>query len=311
MPSEPKPLSWEADLQADPYRCGRRLGSGGMSLVYEVEHRELGLTVALKLLRPELCEREALVTRFLNEAMCLRALSSEHVVRLLDAGYLDTGVPFLALERLTGRDLAQVIKACRRLAAPIAVDYALDACIGLAEAHARGLIHCDIKPANLFLAVPSRGRTRIKVLDFGIAEWVLRSGQPCTDAGGPGHLMGSPSYCSPEQFAQCQSLDARTDIWSLGLVLFEMLSGVSPFAETTMAGIRARLQQPVPSLQDICPDIEPGLAAVVERCLQKDRTRRFASIRELSAALRPFSSERRSAQRHRMSRAVESAVPQL
>lgn len=295
-----------AGAQLDNYRLGCRLGSGGMSWVYEAEHRELG-HVALKLLRSELCECDELVTRFLDEAACLRALSGEHVVRLLDAGCLENGVPFLALERLAGRDLAVVIKACRRLAAPVAVDYALAACDALAEAHSLGLIHCDVKPANLFLAASSGGQAQIKVLDFGIAEWVARPGLRGA-AGEPRSLMGSPSYCSPEQLAQCERLDARTDIWSLGLVLFEMLSGVSPFAQTPMAGICARLRQPAPRLRSVCPDIVSGLAAVVERCLQKDRDRRFASMEEVAHALRPFASARRPARAHRQSSVRIGAV---
>jgi len=282
-----------------------------MSLVYEAEHRALGGFVALKLLRSELCEHEELVTRFLSEASFLRALTGPHAVRVLDAGYLESGVPFLALERLAGRDLGQVIKACRRLAAPIAVDYALEACVGLAEAHVRGFIHCDVKPANLFVAAAPQGPARIKILDFGIAEWIEGCLPRCGAGAGPQRLMGSPAYCSPEQFEQLERLDARTDIWSLGLVLFEMLSGVCPFSQPTMAAIWARLQQPLPRLRSVCPDINPDLAAVVERCLEKDRNHRFASMKDLAEALRPFASERRPRPARPVARAVGAVAAQL
>lgn len=292
-------------MRLDIHRSRRPLGSGGMSVVYEADHRELGRVVALKLLLPELCEDGELVARFLDEATFLRALTGPHVVRLLDAGYLENGTPFLSLERLSGRDLSLVIRACGRLATPVAVDYTMEACAGLAEAHDRGIIHCDVKSANLFVAGSPSGLAQIKVLDFGVAEWSAGFAPRHAASTGRRGLMGSPAYCSPEQLAQSERLDARTDIWSLGLVLFEMLTGIRPFAQTTLGSIRARLQQPAPRLCVVRPDIEPRLSAVVETCLQQDRNRRFASMQELADALRPFSSARRRRRGCRGSLGVE------
>jgi serine/threonine protein kinase len=152
------------------YRVGHLIGAGGMSLVYEAEHLLLGTRVALKVLRPELIDEREHVELFMSESRYLAVLAGEHVVRVLDAGRLETGLPFIILERLEGLDLQAMMQRCPTLPAEVAVHYARQACAGLASAHAQGIVHGDIKPANLFLASDSTGSSRIKVIDFGIAR---------------------------------------------------------------------------------------------------------------------------------------------
>jgi serine/threonine protein kinase len=272
------------------YQVTGVLGSGGMGVVYEAKHLGLGTIVAIKVLRSELVESDEQVARFQNEGRCMAALSGDHVVRVFDAGWLETGLPFLAMERLDGRDLGALVRDCGRLAVSIAVDYALDACAGLAEAHAFGLIHCDVKPSNLFLTTCGVGAPRIKLIDFGIARWIGAAAGGA-ELLGEELLLGSPSYCSPEQLEDPDSLDERTDIWSLGVVLFEMLTGTSPYSLPTLAEIRTRiLSLSRPTVRALRPELDARLASVVERCLEKDRSRRFRSVQELGAALRPFAS---------------------
>lgn len=283
--------------QASGRYCIRGLlGAGGMGLVYEATHLGLDTTVAIKLLRPELVEIDEHVARFLNEARCLAALSSDHVVRIIDAGWLETGVPFLVMERLAGMNLGALVHACGRLAAPVAVDYALEACAGLAEAHSLDLLHCDIKPANLFLASRRCGPPRIKLLDFGIARWIRTAARDQdVSFGEDPQLLGSPAYCSPEQLEGGDQLDERTDIWSLGLVLFEMLTGTCPFSQSSLAGIRARiLHERRVHVRDLRPELDPRLAAIVECCLERDADRRFQSVQDLGDALMPFASKPRN-----------------
>lgn len=276
------------------YELGRLLGSGGMGLVYEAKHLVLGTTVAIKVLRPELSEQAECVERFMGEARCLAALSGEHVVRILDAGRLETGLPFLVMELLTGRDLSALIKACGWLAAPIAVDYALQACAGLAEAHAIGLVHRDIKPANLFLASRRVGATRIKVIDFGIATWVRRaSAEGNVEA--PEGVLGSPSYSSPEQLEAPANIDSRSDVWSLGVVLFEMLTGACPFSRASGAEPSSMTpSDATPDARSLRPELDRRLAAVVGTCLERASDRRFPSAKALASALSPFGSDRLS-----------------
>ena len=264
-----------------------------MGLVYEAKHLVLGTTVAIKVLRPELLEQNGRAALFLEEARCLAALSSDHVVRIHDAGRLETGLPYLVMERLSGMNLAELIQACGQLSAPVAVDYALQICAGLSEAHGIGLVHLDIKPTNLFLASRGGGPACLKILDFGIARWLDRpvTNDPLSIAGSP---LGSPLYSSPEQLESRGDLDVRSDIWSLGVVLFEMLSGDCPFDQTSSGADRAEPVVPIPSVRQLRPGLDAGLARVVETCLERDRSRRYSTITELTTALLPFASGARS-----------------
>jgi serine/threonine protein kinase len=270
------------------YRVGSLIGAGGMSLVYEAEHLLLGARVALKVLRPELIDDRERVELFTRESRCLARLAGEHVVRVMDAGRLETGLPFIILERLEGLDLQAMMQRCPTLPVEVAVHYARQACAGLASAHAQGIVHGDIKPANLFLVSDSTGHGRIKVIDFGIARSTSNS-PPADDANEV--LLGSPPYAAPEQFESARDIDARTDVWALGVVLFEMLAGRSPFDVPADSATRTRNR--VAPVRRWRPEVSAQLQAVVERCLDERKGMRFASVQALSDALIPFDVEPR------------------
>lgn len=272
------------------YQLGRLLGSGGMGLVYEAQHLVLGTTVALKVLRPELQDDPWLVTRAQSEARCLAVIDSEHVVRISDAGRLPAGLPYLVLERLHGTTLADVISSCGGLPPSIVLDYALQACRGLSAIHARGMVHRDIKPANLFLEARSDLRSRVKIIDFGLAGATERD----VPTGEEPVWLGSPAYIAPEQRQNWRAVDARADLWSLGVVMFELLTGTNPFRDSSVPGVRAPASGGArPRLLELRPTFPRELAAIVERCMEPERERRFSSVDELVHALKPFTQTRR------------------
>lgn len=275
-------------IASSRYRIGHLIGAGGMSLVYDAEHLVLGMRVALKVLRPELVDERHLVELFMRESRYLALLAGEHVVRVLDAGRLETGLPFIILERLEGLDLQAMMKRCPTLPVEVAVRYARQACAGLASAHAQGVIHGDIKPANLFLVSDAMGHSRIKVIDFGIA----RSTSDASPAGEASDvLLGSPPYAAPEQFESARGIDARTDVWALGVVLFEMLAERAPF--DIPADAATRTHNRAAPVRRWRPEVCAQLQAVIERCLEERKSRRFPSVQALSDALIPFDVEPR------------------
>jgi eukaryotic-like serine/threonine-protein kinase len=272
------------------YEAVGLLGSGGMGLVYEAWHVESGTKVALKVLRPELSWDHDLVDRFVEEGRCLAALSSEHVVGLLDAGRLATGLPYLAMERLFGTSLLELLEGGEPFSVARAVDCALEICAGLADIHAAGLVHLDVKPGNLFVVPRDPLLPRVVILDFGIARRIgdAPGGQGLTSGR---RLIGSPRYSSPEQIDERTDIDRRSDIWSLGVVLFEMLSGRPPFVGRNATEVHAGvLLGPTPSLRARRPTLDRRLAAVVQSCLERNRDDRFSCTRALAAALKPFGS---------------------
>jgi eukaryotic-like serine/threonine-protein kinase len=258
------------------YRIGSLIGAGGMGLVYEAEHERLGRPVALKVLRPELIEQRGMVARFHHEARCTAKLRGHHVVRVLDQGELETRLPFFVMERLHGLDLRAVLQRCGRLPAPLAVDYARQACSAVAEAHAAGIVHRDVKPANLFVTSHESGYSQLKLLDFGIARFEALDAVD-------GERFGTGTYASPEQIDAPEQVDERTDIWSLGVVLFEALTGSLPFFETWFGQHELNLRA-----LDRQPDLPEGLASIIRRCLAQDRVARFPSGAALSRALAPY-----------------------
>jgi len=263
------------------YRVGSLLGAGGMGLVYEAEHLGLGLPVAIKVLRPELIERHEIVARFNQEARCTAKLRGEHVVRVLDEGRLETGLPYFVMERLQGLDLRAVLQACTLLPTVLAVDYARQACSALAEAHAAGIIHRDVKPSNLFVTSQAAGHSRVKLLDFGIAQ----QGALDDDR----EHLGTSSYASPEQLDAADPIDERSDLWSLGVVIFEALTGRLPLVDGWFGRRRLDLRP-----LDRRPDLPDELRSIVRRCLAEDRAARFESAAEMASALEPFAIHRRA-----------------
>jgi len=273
------------DVLADKYRIESVLGEGGMGIVLRATHIDLGCRVAIKVIRPELAQNEAAVNRLMAEAQAAASIRSEHVARVLDVGRLETGAPFLVLEYLEGRDLAQILVQRGHLVSHVAVDFVLQACQALSEAHGAGIIHRDLKPENLFLSFRADGTPIVKVLDFGVSKRLTREGRQAARTN-PSELLGSPLYMAPEQMRGSADIDARADIWSLGVVLYELCTGQSPFFGETIPAICARVIgiDPIPprSLND---SLSVGLERIILRCLNKDRAQRPSDVAQLAAEL--------------------------
>jgi eukaryotic-like serine/threonine-protein kinase len=287
MPSSFEP----GDIVGGKYRVERLLGEGGMGLVYAATNLALEQRVAIKLLRDEAASKPEAVERFTREARAAARIQSQHVARVLDIAFLESGAPYIVMEYLDGEDLAQVVARDGPLAIEDVVRHTLAACEALAEVHAQGMIHRDLKPSNLFLALRADGTRDVKVLDFGISKKVA------SEAGGAANpaltrtaaVLGSPRYMSPEQLRSARDVDARSDIWALGVTLFELLSGAQPFATGTLAEVCAAILKDQPTeLATVRADLPFELCAVVHRCLEKDPDARFADLAELAAALAPF-----------------------
>jgi serine/threonine protein kinase len=277
----------EGELVAGKYRVTRTIGAGGMGIVVAATQIELDRPVALKFLLPEALERPDIAARFAREARAAAKLEGEHITRVLDVGSLPTGEGFIVMEYLEGVDLARVLARDGALPHELAVKYVLEACEGVAEAHAHGIVHRDLKPGNLFLAKRVNGASVIKVLDFGISKFTSAEGSDHVTS--TSSLLGSPVYMSPEQLMSARTVDARSDIWALGVVLFELLCGVTPFQGDRMPVlVAAILHRPALSMDDARPNLPPGLVAVVHRCLEKDPSKRFANVAELASALAAF-----------------------
>lgn len=287
------------DVVAEKYRVERLLGRGGMGYVVAARHLTLDQLVAIKFLRKSALSDEEALARFRREAKACVRLKGEHVAKVFDVG-VHGEEPFIVMEHLEGSDLGALTKLPdapapasasgtskgRVLPAAEACDYILQACEALAEAHAIGIVHRDIKLPNLFLTRAANGRGLLKVLDFGVSKTVTEGDVTQTAA-----VLGSPKYMSPEQMNDPRHVDGRTDIWSLGVCLYRLLSGYAPFDGDTIGRLCTMvLHEPHVRLSDLRPDLPPALDAVVACCLQKDRVHRFANVAELAAALAPFSS---------------------
>jgi tRNA A-37 threonylcarbamoyl transferase component Bud32 len=280
----------EGSILRGKYRVERVLGQGGMGVVVAAWHLRLEQRVAIKILRPELIQNHEVVERFLREARAASKLEGDHVVRVTDVETLEDGTPFMVMEYLEGTDLAWVRERNQPLLPADAVDYILEACEAIAEAHAHGVIHRDIKPGNIFLARRRDGRTRIKVLDFGISKLADASGAGA-NLTATSAIMGSAEYMSPEQMQSSRDVDERTDIWALGVSLYELCTGRGAFEAPSLREVCVRvLANDPPPPRSIRPEIPPGLEAVILRCLNKDREQRYATIAALRTALLPFAS---------------------
>ena len=269
------------DVIHSKYKVERVIGEGGMGVVVAAKHLTLDQTVALKLLSAKSRESEEALGRFTREAKAAAKIKSEHVGRVLDVDTLPNGAPFIVMEFLEGHDLAAELRAKVTLPADRAVTIILQACEAIAEAHAAGIVHRDLKPANLFLTKTSSDAPLVKVLDFGISKITRKeeSGATTDDKAltNAGSMLGSPLYMSPEQMKASAEVDLRTDIWSLGVILYECVTGRSPFDANTIPVICATvLSQDPPPLG--LPSALDGLERVILRCLEKDPSRRYRDI---------------------------------
>jgi serine/threonine protein kinase len=296
-PPEPSAIPY-ADESPDPktdrrigqlvdgkYFILRRLACGGMGSVYEARHTVVGRHFALKFLHEQYAQRSSMVQRFLREAQATSAIASEHVIGVLDYGSSD-GTPYLVMELVRGQDLRELLVEHQRLDEQRAVRIVLDACRGLALAHDRGLVHRDLKPANICITRRADGREIAKVIDFGVAK--LRDG---VDLSEEGTLIGTVGYMAPEQLTDHRQLDARADIYALGVILYQALAGRPPH-QCTRAELLYRIVSVDPQpLSELCPELSPGLSLVVERALARNKDRRYPSARELGRALEPYAGE--------------------
>ncbi len=263
---------------AGKYRVERVLGHGGMGIVVAARHLELEERVAVKFLLRK--DDPSAVERFMREARASAKVKSEHVCRVYDVGRLESGEPYLVMEYLDGLDLADKLRASKRLRVADVAGWMIEACSALADAHALGIVHRDLKPANVFLARRSDETAVVKVLDFGISKIEGAHGMTSTSA-----VMGTPVYMSPEQVASSKDVDHRTDIWSLGVIMYELVSGKQPFRGDSLIQLSVRIRE---------ADVEPlasgeaGFDAVVAKCLAKEPAERWSSVAELASALAPF-----------------------
>ena len=290
------------------FRVDRVLGEGGMGIVVAATHLQLGQTVALKCMRPEVVS-PSYTKRFMREARASVKLKSQHAARVLDVGAFEDGMPYIVMEYLEGTDLSDLLKKRGRLPVHEAVEYILQACEAIGEAHSYGIVHRDIKPANLFLAQGPGGAPTIKVLDFGVSKFVDVEAQgDDTNPGGRTRdasrtplrandsivtratdMLGSPSYMAPEQVLNASAADTRSDIWSIGVILFKLVCGRGPFtAESLGELVQQVMKNRIPTVSEVLPECPPGFSEVVAKCLQRDRLKRFADVPELARALAPY-----------------------
>ncbi len=290
QPAASSPVPGIGEVIAGKYRIESTVGEGGMGVVLAARHLQLGQTVALKLLRPELADSADTVARFVREAKAAAVLESDHVVRIYDVGTLESGAPFMVMELLRGVDLRTVLDQHAMIPVDRAVEYLLQACSAIAAAHAAGIVHRDLKPSNLFLAKRSDGTPLIKVLDFGISKALDPVGNGNVDLTSTNAMVGSPKYMAPEQIRDARRVDTRADLWALGVLLHEMLAGGPPFEADSMTAMCATIAADEPaSTRAANPEVPVELEAVILRCLEKNPDRRYQNVAELVAALRPFS----------------------
>lgn len=277
----PKP----GDVLAGKYRIVRVLGEGGMGVVYEAVHTRLNnARLAIKMLQPDMLDHPTVVERFEREARVAATIESRHVAKVLDVDAAD-GVPYMVIEFLEGHDLATELAECGgRMPIPLGVSYVLEACVPIGLAHANGIVHRDLKPSNLFIVKSGQEKT-LKLIDFGISKIKTEEASKLTS---PLDALGTPHYMSPEQMRDAAAVDHRSDIWSLGIILYELLTGQVPFDGAASSIIARVVTDPIAPPRTLNPDIPIELDQAIMRALEKDPAKRFADVRSFAEALAPF-----------------------
>ncbi|WP_394823674.1 serine/threonine protein kinase [Pendulispora albinea] len=311
----PVEMPKEGEIIAGKFRVERVLAVGGMGMVFAAQHMIMGQRVAVKMLLPDALIVPSAIERFHREAQAAANIRNEHVVRIMDVGHTETGAPYIVMEYLVGSDLGELIERRKNIPIQEAVDYVLQTCEAMADAHRIGIVHRDLKPGNVFLTRRSDGTPLIKVLDFGISKLGEEMmGQKQWQLTRTHVMMGSPLYMSPEQIRNAKTVDRRSDIWSLGIILFELLTGQLPFEGETAIAICAQVaaDPPIP-LRLLHPEMPEELEDIILRCLEKEPEQRFDDVAALAEALAPFASEagRASAVRVRRTLSDASQMPTL
>ena len=287
--SLPPGLPAVGDVLDGKCRIEAVIGLGGMGVVLRARHLHLDQEVAVKVMLPELARNAEVVERFVREGRAAVRIKSQHVVRVLDVATMASGEPYMIMELLHGHDVAE-LAARAPLKLTQAIDFVLEACEALAEAHAKGIVHRDLKPSNLFVAEQEDGGTMLKVLDFGISK-LTELGDDGMSITKSRSVLGSPLYMSPEQLRASRDVDGRSDVWSLGVILFELVTGRLPFDAKTVAEVGAAvLAGEIPTVDAVKPGLPSGLSAVVRRAMSRDRESRYPTIGALVEALAPFAS---------------------
>ena len=298
------------DTLSGRYVLERKIGRGGMGVVAAGRRIVDGQRVAIKLLLVDGSSDQAPkhVARLIREAKATAALADEHVVRLYDVDTLEDGTCFLVMELLDGEDLAKHVRTRGPLPVAEAVDLVIQACAGVAEAHARGIVHRDLKPHNLFLARRPIGDPVVKVLDFGISKIDEGEEGPLTTTG---DALGSPQYMSLEQFQNSKGVDRRTDIWALGMILHHLLTGKTAYEAGDLATYLFRLSTELPRpVREHRADLPAALEAIILRCLERNPNARYYHVGEFAHALTPFSTARSVGALARIQH-YASATPQI
>jgi serine/threonine-protein kinase len=290
------------DVVLDHYRLESELGQGSTGVVYRARKLPSDARVAIKILFPEAKEHPEAVRMFLDQAKTSAELASPHVAKVLDVGTLADGIPYVVTELLEGNDLAALVRRRGNLPIAEAVDYVIQATEAIAAAHAQGLVHLDLKPTNLFLTWKTNvgGKSNIiKVLDFGAAKII--DATQSQSAATTGTTLKSPRYMSPEQLRNAKDLDGRADIWSLGVILYELIAGKPPFHESGSSPIFVQIMTGgFEPLRTTRPKVSDVLENIVACCLRKSRGERFADVVQLAQALAPFASPDGAARARRL-----------
>jgi serine/threonine-protein kinase len=276
------------EVLASRYCVTRLLREGGMGAVFEASHTHLKRRFAIKFLSPALARRADILERFRREAEAAGSIENEHIAAVLDYGTAADGAPYIVMEYLQGEDLAELLARTGPLSFTRATRLLVQACRGLEAAHDRGIVHRDLKPRNLFVCRRNQGENELlKVLDFGVAK--LSAAESTTDRTQSGVLLGTPFYMPPEQMRGDTSIDCRADVYALGVILYEMLTGERPHPGRTSAEIFYHLLTRTPTpLDQLRPNLPPALCAIVHRAMAVDPAERFARVAELRGALSPF-----------------------